>query len=182
VRLLVSDYAAGHADGPGAEEWLRRMEESVGKLTKRLGGDRVAQVTQALRRRDFESVARSMLMYYDTLYDRHLANQGGTGSGSGTRPGLLADVATEGEDAEFDADAFAGLVLEAVARAEAGGVGGVDGGEKVAARRSKFSAGAGMLVSTMPGWGPGGALVLAAAVLAVGLAGVRIASIGRRLA
>ena len=52
IQLLVSDYATGHADGPDAAEWLSRMEESVAKLTKRLGGDRVAELVRMHRNKE----------------------------------------------------------------------------------------------------------------------------------
>jgi tRNA 2-selenouridine synthase SelU len=179
VQLLLSDYVSGHADGPCAVEWLSRMEASVAKLTKRLGGDRVRQLTLALRSRDFESVARAMLLYYDTLYDRHLANQGGTGSGSGTRPGVLAEVAPQEEDADFDADALAGLVLECVAKAEADGVGAMCRDEQEAAQQLGLLAKTGIPVLRLSSWWPGGAIVAAAAVLAIGLAGARAMTMRR---
>lgn len=180
VQLLISDYVTGHADGPGADDWLSRMEASVAKLTKRLGADRVEQLTLALRRRDFESVARAMLLYYDTLYDRHLANQGGTGSGSGTRPGVLADVAWDVKDVHFDADALAALVLECVAKAEADGVGAMDHGEEAAARQLGLVARTGILVPEWSGWWSGGARFAVAAVVAVvGLASARIMTMRR---
>eukprot|EP00967_Tisochrysis_lutea_P120037 scaffold196455_cov30-Tisochrysis_lutea.AAC.1 len=127
VQLLISDYTEGHADGPEADEWMRRMEASVQKLTKRLGSQRVVEVLEALRRRDFRSVARAMLLYYDKLYDNHLANQAGTGSGGGERPGLLADVSPAQDDSSFDAFELAVSVLKCVAKATADGVCNVEG-------------------------------------------------------
>ncbi|EOD09998.1 hypothetical protein EMIHUDRAFT_452770 [Emiliania huxleyi CCMP1516] len=108
VRLLLDDYVAGHADGPAAGEWLARMEES---LTKRLGAARVGEVVAAMRAGDFSAVAVAMLHYYDKLYDAHLANHGGTGSGGGSRAGRLVEVAPADPAAAFDADELAGLVL-----------------------------------------------------------------------
>jgi len=48
---------------------------------------RICLQVRVLREGEFESVARAMLLYYDKLYDTHLANHGGTGSGAGTRSG-----------------------------------------------------------------------------------------------
>ena len=63
------------------------------KLTKRLGAARVGEVVAAMRAGDFSAVAVAMLHYYDKLYDAHLANHGGTGSGGGSRAGRLVEVA-----------------------------------------------------------------------------------------
>ena len=113
IRLLVSDYALGHADGHDAVYWLERMESSVGRLAKRLGGVRVKELHETLRVGDYTNVARLLLEYYDGLYDKHLRNAGGTGSGSGSRCGILVDV-DPGDSFAFDADRFARLVLEKV--------------------------------------------------------------------
>jgi hypothetical protein len=36
--------------------------------------------------------AEELLLYYDSLYDRHIANSGGTGSGEGSRNGKIVDI------------------------------------------------------------------------------------------
>jgi hypothetical protein len=90
----------------------------VRKLTKRLGAARVGEVVAAMRAGDFSAVAVAMLHYYDKLYDAHLANHGGTGSGGGSRAGRLVEVAPADPAAAFDADELAGLVLRRVREAE----------------------------------------------------------------
>ena len=73
LRVLVEDYAgdAHRAD----DAWLPVMKESVGKLHKRLGGDRAKELQARLDGGDYTAVAEGLLEYYDTLYDRHLGNK-----------------------------------------------------------------------------------------------------------
>ena len=51
------------------------MRESVDKLAKRLGGDRVREIQSKLDAGDFAAVAEGLLEYYDGLYDKHLLSK-----------------------------------------------------------------------------------------------------------
>ena len=51
------------------------MRESVDKLAKRLGGDRVREIQSKLDAGDFAAVAAGLLEYYDGLYDKHLMSK-----------------------------------------------------------------------------------------------------------
>ena len=70
LRTLVEDYAndAHRADPAGQDA----MDESVGKLRKRLGNERAEALRVKLREGDFAAVADGLLEYYDGLYDKHL--------------------------------------------------------------------------------------------------------------
>ena len=57
------------------DDWLRVMKESVGKLHKRLGGERASELQARLEGGDYTAVAEGLLEYYDGLYDRHLGNK-----------------------------------------------------------------------------------------------------------
>ncbi len=114
IQQLLNDYARGNVESPA---WLEGMERSVGKLQKRLGAERVRVIHEALRGGEYEEVARLLLNYYDGLYDKHIKNAGGTGSGSGTRAGLVVDL-DPGADWRFDARSLARLVLECVEKCE----------------------------------------------------------------
>ena len=73
LRTLVEDYAAEtHRADPA---WLGAMDESVGKLRKRLGNQRADALRGALREGDFAAVADGLLEYYDGLYDKHLGSK-----------------------------------------------------------------------------------------------------------
>ena len=68
------------------------------KIEKRLGADRLQQCRDALEKRDFASVADTLLSYYDKLYDKHIKNKGGTGSGSGSRAAPIKVIEQEETD------------------------------------------------------------------------------------
>jgi hypothetical protein len=73
LRTLVEDYAAEtHRADP---DWRGAMDESVGKLRKRLGNQRADALRGALREGDFAAVADGLLEYYDGLYDKHLGSK-----------------------------------------------------------------------------------------------------------
>ena len=70
LRTLVEDYANdAHRADPA---WQDAMDESVGKLRKRLGNERAELLRVKLREGDFAAVADGLLEYYDGLYDKHL--------------------------------------------------------------------------------------------------------------
>ena len=73
LRKLVEDYAAdAHRADPA---WQDAMDESVGKLRKRLGNERAEALRARLREGDFAAVADGLLEYYDGLYDKHLGSK-----------------------------------------------------------------------------------------------------------
>ena len=73
LRTLVEDYAAdAHRTDPA---WRDAMDESVGKLRKRLGNERADALRALLREGDFAAVADGLLEYYDALYDKHLGSK-----------------------------------------------------------------------------------------------------------
>ena len=73
LRTLVEDYAAEtHRADPA---WRGAMDESVGKLRKRLGTSAPTRCAGALREGDFAAVADGLLEYYDGLYDKHLGSK-----------------------------------------------------------------------------------------------------------
>ena len=70
LRTLVEDYANdAHRADPA---WQDAMDESVGKLRKRLGNERAELLRVKLREGDFAAVADGLLEYYDGLSDKHL--------------------------------------------------------------------------------------------------------------
>ena len=71
--MLVEDYAG--EDHRADATWLTVMQESVGKLHKRLGGERAGELQARLGRGDYTAVAQGLLEYYDDLYDRHLGKK-----------------------------------------------------------------------------------------------------------
>ena len=73
LKTLVQDYATSELRAD--PNWLPTMRESVEKLGKRLGGDRVAAIQAELEAGDFSAVAEGLLEYYDGLYDKHLMNK-----------------------------------------------------------------------------------------------------------
>ena len=122
LALLVEDYAAPEVRAGGAggvEGWEQRMEESIRKLGKRLGGERVGALLEALRGGDYEEVGRALLGYYDALYDKHLLNGTGQGSGDGARPGAVLEAAQPDDAPALDDAELARAVLRRVAEFEA---------------------------------------------------------------
>ena len=117
LRLLVEDYAA-RARGADHGAWLERMLAS-GRPQKRLGGERVAALQAQLVAGEYEGVAKVLIAYYDKLYDAHVANGSGSGSGVGARPGVVLDAVHPPELPELDAPLLARQVLRAVAQFEA---------------------------------------------------------------
>ena len=100
--------------GPDEAAWRERMEDSLARLGKRLGGAAVGAMRGALRDGNYEDVARQLIAYYDKLYDAHVSNGSGSGSGTGNRPGFVVDVAQPEDRAEIDAELLAELVLRRV--------------------------------------------------------------------
>jgi hypothetical protein len=119
IQLLIDDYASPAARGADERAWLERMQDSVSRLGKRLGGAAVNTLKAALSDGHYETVARQLIAYYDKLYDAHVLNGSGSGSGTGARPGTVVDVAQSEELAELDAKLVARCVLERVAEFEA---------------------------------------------------------------
>lgn len=123
LRLLVDDYAGadarrGHGgDGEGA--WRDGMVESIQRMGRRLGGAETERLSGAVRDGRFEDVAAALLGYYDKLYDAHVANCGGQGSGAGSRCGVVRDAGLPATSDEVDAEALAMEVLERVREFEA---------------------------------------------------------------
>ena len=73
LQVLVEDYAGEQHRAD--DDWLPVMKESVGKLHKRLGGERASDLQARLEGGDYTAVAEGLLEYYDGLYDRHLGNK-----------------------------------------------------------------------------------------------------------
>ena len=73
LRTLVEDYA--HDTHRSDPQWIDAMDESVGKLRKRLGNERAEALRSRLREGDFAAVADGLLEYYDGLYDKHLGTK-----------------------------------------------------------------------------------------------------------
>jgi tRNA 2-selenouridine synthase len=73
LRTLVEDYA--HDSHRSDPSWRDAMDESVGKLRKRLGNERAEALRLKLRDGDFSAVADGLLEYYDGLYDKHLGTK-----------------------------------------------------------------------------------------------------------
>lgn len=114
IALLIEDYASPQSRGEDEAAWLERMEDSVLRLGKRIGGAEVNALQGALRAREYAGVARRLIAYYDKLYDAHVLNGSGSGSGTGTRPGAVLEAAQPDELPELDAELIARLVLQRV--------------------------------------------------------------------
>ena len=70
VARLVDDYArSGLVADP---EWRGEMEQSMLRIKKRLGGQRLQSALDALHAGDFAGVASELLHYYDKTYDAGL--------------------------------------------------------------------------------------------------------------
>ena len=97
VGILVEDYysPAARANTP---DYDVRMRAAIRNMQKRLGPERVAELLSALDNDDGHSVAQGLLEYYDSRYDRHIQNAGGTGSGGGERNTCMLDVSTLATD------------------------------------------------------------------------------------
>ena len=127
LRMLVEDYAGEEAVRLTGGDWADRMEESIEKMGKRLGGDRVKSCVAALRRGDVLGVAQDLVSHYDKLYDRHVANAGGTGNGTGERSGSIVEVALASDSDRLDEKALARALLATVAEFDSEGGGGAKG-------------------------------------------------------
>lgn len=93
VGILVQDYYSPEARA-NTPEYDVRMRAAIRGLQKKLGPERVAALLHALDNDDGHLVAQGLLEYYDSRYDRHIQNAGGTGSGGGQRSSCMLDVST----------------------------------------------------------------------------------------
>ena len=126
LRTLVEDYANdAHRADPA---WQDAMDESVGKLRKRLGNERAELLRVKLREGDFAAVADGLLEYYDGLYDKHLGQKRveKREKQAARKKAERAEGAEDGKDGDDDANCSrdisreeteARLTLEQAARA-----------------------------------------------------------------
>lgn len=98
LDILVQDYANSTVQAKSM--WLDGMKKSVSQLRKRFGDENVAKVIAGLDEGDWRKVADLLLPYYDKLYDKHIQNETGTGSGTGTRQGVILSIGHD--DVDFD--------------------------------------------------------------------------------
>jgi len=108
IKILLEDYTA---ESLRSEAWKERMVESITGLKRRLGGERMLEVKELFLVEDYEGVARNMLTYYDKLYDKHIKNAGGCGSGKGQRVGRIIDINLQ---TAFDPVAIAAKAIHVV--------------------------------------------------------------------
>ena len=118
LKLLVEDYSGVDALRK-SPDWQDRVVKSINRMVKRLGGDRTKRAVEAVISGDMRLVAETLITYYDKLYDRHIANEGGNGSGKGERSGAIVLVEAPVDATELDASAVGKLVI---ARAKASSV------------------------------------------------------------
>jgi tRNA 2-selenouridine synthase len=111
LRLLVEDYSGAEALKK-SPDWQEKMVESIERMIKRLGGERTKKAVDAVLTGDMRLVAETLITYYDKLYDRHIANEGGNGSGKGERLGSIVMVEAPSDASELDAHAVGRLVIE----------------------------------------------------------------------
>ena len=112
LDILVQDYANSDTQEKG--EWLDGMKRSVSQLRKRFGNENVEKVIETLDEGDWRAVADMLLPYYDKLYDKHIQNETGTGSGTGTRQGKILSVGQD--DIDFDERELADGILRITAQ------------------------------------------------------------------
>ena len=111
LQLLVEDYSGTEALSKSSD-WQERIIESIERMVKRLGGDRTKAAVDAVISGNMRLVAEILIMYYDKLYDRHIANEGGNGSGKGQRSGSIVRVEVPPDAKELDAFAVGAQVLQ----------------------------------------------------------------------
>ena len=80
---------------------------------------RVGHLLSRSGRFEREEVGRALLGYYDALYDKHLLNGTGQGSGDGARPGAVLEAAQPDDAPALDDAELARAVLRCVADFEA---------------------------------------------------------------
>ena len=88
------------------------------RLKKRLGDQKINGLVEHLRAGDYSAVARTLLGYYDGLYDTHISTGGGTGVGTGARVGCVVDAAQPDDASEINAPLLAREVLARVVEFE----------------------------------------------------------------
>ena len=118
ISVLLHDYTAvAEKDELGhlSNNWKQRMEKGVLSLKKRLGGDRTQQLIAHLNQGEYSAFAATALLHYDGLYDKHIQNEEGSGSGAGTRKVNTIDVVVDPEAVELDGVAVGRQILEAIA-------------------------------------------------------------------
>merc|ERR1712151_619999 len=92
VQVLVDEYASKEMR-ESTPDWQERMIESVTKLRKSLGDERLEEVVGLLRQDNFTGFARSLLSYYDKKYEKEKVRYGNSryvngndrGAGAGER-------------------------------------------------------------------------------------------------
>ncbi|GBG32202.1 Hypothetical Protein FCC1311_084272 [Hondaea fermentalgiana] len=74
VKNLIRDYCVvdEKADPENFARWNQSMCDAATRVRRRLGDDRLKAVLEGLQGRQYEDVAKTLLSYYDRLYDKHL--------------------------------------------------------------------------------------------------------------
>ena len=111
LQLLVEDYSGTEALSKSSD-WQGRIIESIERMVKRLGGDRTKAAVDAVISGNMRRVAEILITYYDKLYDRHIANEGGNGSGKGHRSSSIVRVEVPPDAKELDAFAVGAQVIQ----------------------------------------------------------------------
>jgi len=90
VNLLLDDYT--NKDARSTNDYLPRLRASIENMSKRLGAVKTKQVLEKFDAGDASSVILDLILHYDKLYDKHVANSTGNGSGTGEREGVIVTV------------------------------------------------------------------------------------------
>eukprot|EP00658_Telonema_sp_P-2_P018640 TRINITY_DN17307_c0_g2_i1.p1 TRINITY_DN17307_c0_g2~~TRINITY_DN17307_c0_g2_i1.p1 ORF type:complete len:348 (-),score=59.38 TRINITY_DN17307_c0_g2_i1:275-1318(-) len=78
VKALMDEYTSPSVQGGDPDGWMSDMLLSMDRLERKMGSERVAQMKNQMKARDFEAVTRLLLGHYDHLYDLHAVNRAGS--------------------------------------------------------------------------------------------------------
>lgn len=106
TNVLVGYYAspAIFANEGSVESWRQKMNVGLKKIRKRISKTDFKELTNCLDSKNYHKFAKTTLeKYYDPLYDKHINNANGTGTGGGQRN---CQTMVEVEHGVIDGDQF----------------------------------------------------------------------------
>jgi tRNA 2-selenouridine synthase len=106
LHLLLEDYTSQEARAL-TEDYLPRLRVSIENMSKRLGGQKTKEILQLFDEGNARGVIHELIVHYDKLYDKHLKNATGNGSGSGEREGTIVSVEADPACTVLDASEVA---------------------------------------------------------------------------
>lgn len=107
LHLLLEDYTSAEAVALTGQDYLPRLRVSIENMSKRLGRVKTNEILKLFDDGQSRDVIFELITHYDKLYDKHVSNATGNGSGTGERAGIIDTVEASPECKVLDSSDIA---------------------------------------------------------------------------